>query len=353
MKALFSNPFLLDSVRSMAEVAVVVAALLFGTVRVLRHPVGRGRLKQIFSSRGARVSFGVLLFFLLIALLDSIRLPVYEIRAGERRIVKTETLLEKLYHPAREETLSAPLATVTLEGYRSRPLKGRHILGTDLNGNDVLLQALKGVRTALIIGGLTVVIVIPLGILFGVLAGYFGGRVDDLITYVFSTIESVPEILLLICLMKLMGQGLTQLCIAMGITTWVGLCRVVRGETLKLRELPFVQAARALGAGAFSILRRHIIPNVMHIVLITAILRFSGLVLSEAILSYLGIGVEPGTGSWGAMIDQARNDLARDPVVWWSVTAAGTMLFILILAANVFGDRVRDVLDPRLQGRRV
>jgi peptide/nickel transport system permease protein len=128
------------------------------------------------------------------------------------------------------------------------------------------------------------------------------------------------------------------------VTGWVGFCRLARGETLKLRELDYVQAARALGADPGEIIVRHVLPNLMHLVLITFVLTFSGLVLSEAILSWLGIGL---AGSWGQMIDQARDELARDPVITWNLAAASTALFGLILAVNILGDAVRDVLDPR------
>ena len=135
-----------------------------------------------------------------------------------------------------------------------------------------------------------------------------------------------------------------QVCVALGVTGWVGFCRVTRGETLKLRELDYVQAARALGATPFGIIWRHILPNLSHLIVITFVLTFSGLVLSEAVLSWLGLGLD---GSWGQMIDQARDELARDPVIWWNLGAASVALFVLILAVNLLGDGVRDVLDPR------
>ena len=159
-----------------------------------------------------------------------------------------------------------------------------------------------------------------------------------------SVLMSIPDLLLLIALIMAMGRGPVQVCIAMGVTSWVGFCRIVRGETFKLRELDYIQAARALGVSDFGLIWRHILPNLMHLVVITFVLTFSGLVLSEAILSYLGIGIE---GSWGQMIDQARDELARDPIIWWNLAAASTALFGLILAVNFVGDAVRDVLDPR------
>ena len=138
--------------------------------------------------------------------------------------------------------------------------------------------------------------------------------------------------------------GPVQVCVALGITSWVGFARVARGESLKIRELDYVQAARALGVSEARILVRHVVPNLMHLVIITFVLLFSGLVLSEATLSWLGIGID---GSWGQMIDQARDELSRDPVVWWNLAAASTALFALVLAVNLVGDGLRDVLDPR------
>jgi peptide/nickel transport system permease protein len=247
-------------------------------------------------------------------------------------------------------------ATVLSQGY--------HILGTDKTGRDVFYIALKSVRTGLIIGTLTTFIVTPFAILCGVLAGYFGGRVDDIIQYVYSTLDSIPEILLIAAAMLIFQVGLTEeetiisadkrlvyLCVIMGITSWTGLCRLLRAEVLKLREVEYVQAADAFGVSRFRVMLRHLVPNVLHIVLISIVLRFSGLVLAEAVLAYVGIGVDPSMQSWGNMINQARLELAREPVVWWNLFAAFIFMLGLVLPANLFGDAVRDALDPRLQTR--
>jgi peptide/nickel transport system permease protein len=239
---------------------------------------------------------------------------------------------------------------------------GYHILGTDKAGQDVLYMALKSVRTGLVIGTLTTLIVTPFAILFGVLAGYFGGPIDDIIYYVYTTLSSIPDILLIAAAMLIFQVGLTDketilsaderlvyLCIIMGITSWTGLCRLIRAEVLKLREIEYVQAADAFGVARATIMFRHLVPNVLHIVLISVILRFSGLVLAEAVLAYVGIGVDPSMQSWGNMINQARLELAREPVVWWSLLAAFVFMLGLVLPANVFGDAVRDALDPRLR----
>ena len=228
---------------------------------------------------------------------------------------------------------------------------GSHLLGTNESGQDVLYLSLRGIRTALIIGCVTTLIAIPFAMLFGVLAGYFGGWVDDVITWIYAVLGNIPDVLLIAAVILLFGPGLFQLCIVMGLTSWVGLCRLLRGEALRLREMEYVQAARAFGVAEWRIIMRHIVPNVMHIVLISFILRFSNLVLVEAVLSYLGIGVGPETGSWGNMINQAIGELAREPVVWWSFASAMMFMLVLVLAANLFGDAVRDALDPRLRTR--
>jgi peptide/nickel transport system permease protein len=138
------------------------------------------------------------------------------------------------------------------------------------------------------------------------------------------------------------------LCIILGITSWTGLCRLLRAETLKLREVDYVLAAQAFGVGNPGIMLRHLLPNVMHIVMISVVLDFSGLVLAEAVLSYINIGVDPSMYSWGNMINGARLEMAREPVVWWSLAAAFIFMFVLVLAANLFSDAVRDAFDPRI-----
>jgi len=237
-----------------------------------------------------------------------------------------------------------------------------HLLGTDKVGNDVFYRSLKSIRTGLVIGSVTTLIVIPFAVLFGVIAGYYGGIIDDIIQYCYSIFASIPSVLLIVSFMLLVEVGetvgdmawkadrrLLSLCIIMGVTTWTGLCRLIRGETLKLRELDYVQAALSFGVSRPRILLKHIVPNLMHIVLISFVLRFSGLVLAEAVLAYIGIGVDPTMESWGNMINTARLELAREPVVWWNLFSALIFMFGLVLPANLFGDALRDALDPRLK----
>lgn len=208
---------------------------------------------------------------------------------------------------------------------------------------------------------------LPAAIVLGITAGYFRGWVDDVIQYLYTKLNSIPSVLLIAAafLMKQLYMNahadqfnsvteradlrLLFLCIILGITSWTGLCRLLRGETFKLRELEYVQAAQTMGVRHFKVLYRHVLPNVMHIVLITVVLDFGGLVLAEAVLSYINIGVDPSTESWGNMINGVRLELAREPLVWWSLIAAFVFMFTLVLAANLFADRVRDAFDPRLR----
>jgi len=242
-----------------------------------------------------------------------------------------------------------------------------HILGTDKVGQDVFYQTLKSIRTGLLMGTLTTLVMLPFAILLGIAAGYFGSWVDDVIQYLYTTLNSVPGVLLIAAAILMLqvymathAEGfesleeradlrLLFLCIILGVRSWTGLCRVLRGETLKLRELDYIQAARAFGVGHFTIILRHILPNVLHLVLIAMVLDFSELVLAEAVLSYLNIGVDPSMNSWGNMINGARLEMAREPMVWWSLAAAFLFMFTLVLSANIFSDAVRDAFDPRLR----
>ena len=306
-----------------------------------RSPLWREGLREV--ARRRPLALAVIAFFLATALLASIswRSPALD-GSG---LAEPRSALDRLF-PAdfRERSYSAPVAAV--EFYGGAPLRhpGAHLLGTDILGRDVLQQALRGARVALLIGGLTSAIAIPLALLLGVPAGYFGGRIDDLVFFAISTLASMPSILLLIALVTAIGRGTVQVCVALAVTSWVHFARLARGETLKLRELDYVQAARALGVSEPRIILRHIVPNLGHLIAITFVLTFSQLVLSEALLSWLGIGIE---GSWGQMIDQARNELSRTPIIWWNLAGASFALFTLVLAVNMIADAMRDIVDPR------
>ncbi len=242
-----------------------------------------------------------------------------------------------------------------------------HILGTDKVGQDVFYQAVKSIRTGLVIGTLTTLIMLPFAILLGIMAGFFRGWIDDLIQYTYTTLNSIPGVLLIAAAILMIqvyidsnaalfetteeraDLRLLFLCIILGVTSWTGLCRLLRGETLKLREMDYITAAHAFGVRNLRIITRHILPNVLHVVLISVVLDFSGLVLAEAVLSYVGVGVDPTMYSWGNMINGARLEMAREPVVWWTLLASFLFMFTLVLAANLFSDVVREAFDPRMQ----
>jgi len=241
-----------------------------------------------------------------------------------------------------------------------------HVFGTDKVGQDVLYQSLKSIRTGMVIGTLATLVMLPFALVLGVMAGYFKGRVDDMIQYLYTTLSSIPGVLLIAAAVLMMqvyiennsalfptteiraDVRLIALCVILGVTSWTGLCRLLRGEALKLRELEYIQAAHAFGVSHWRIMMRHIAPNVMHIVMIALVMDFSGLVLAEAVLSYVGVGVDPSTISFGTMINSARLEMAREPMVWWSLAAAFVFMLSLVLAANIFADAVRDAFDPRL-----
>lgn len=334
--------FLLNNVFLNLLPAAVVGALLAGVLRSRRTPLWAEAYRRLRRNGLAMAALAVIGLYGTVALLDSLGWM-------ENRNARRRTVIDRVFERPAERTYSAPLARMTTGEPMPQRLKARHLLGTDGVGQDVFYKTLKGARTAFILGGLTWLIVTPLALVLGMLAGYFGRRVDDVIQYVYTVLASIPSILLLVAMMMVLGRGLVEMCIALGVTSWVYLCRVVRGEVLKHRDREYVRAARALGLSHGRILLRHVLPNLLPIVIISITLGVSNLILSEAILSYLQLGVAEGTGSWGNMIDAARLELARDPIIWWNLTAASTALFFLVLAFNIFGDALRDAVDPRLR----
>lgn len=345
MMDLAQNP----AAQVMLSNGIVTALLILGGLAaraIARNEMWAAAFRRVFQLR--RWSICVLLLYVIVALLDSV-VWVGGGTQSQDQVASFEarSVIDRVFSDTLEKGYSAPLASV--EFYDKSPLvhpKG-HLLGTNILGQDVLYVTLKGARVALLIGGLTSLITIPLALLFGMTAGYFGKRWDDLVFFVMSTLASMPGILLLIVLIMVLGKSTVSVCVALGVTSWVGFCRLSRGETLKLREMDYVAAARSLGVSHRKILLRHILPNLMHLVIITFVLLFSGLVLAEATLAWLGIGVD---GSWGQMIAVAKDELSRDPVVWWNIVPAGAALFGLLLAVNLLGDALRDVLDPRTWG---
>jgi peptide/nickel transport system permease protein len=262
------------------------------------------------------------------------------------------------------------VVVATLSGIVISLMGAYHVFGTDTTGNDVLYQALKSIRTAFVIGSLSTIATLPLAVVLGIMAGYFRGWVDEVIQYFYTVLSSVPNILLIAACVLMVQVFLDKhpdmfetgaeradvklflLCTVLGLTGWAGLCRLLRAETLKLRELDYVQAANAFGVSASRIMVRHIFPNVAHLMLIVTVLDFSSLILYEAVLSYVGVGVDPSMNSFGGMINLARKEMSLDPVVWWSFAAAFGFMVTVVLAVNLFADGVRDAFDPRARAFR-
>ena len=232
--------------------------------------------------------------------------------------------------------------------------------GTDAFGRSVLTKTLLGAKVSLTVGLVTNVIAIPLGMVLGAAAGYYGRRIDDVIMWLVATLAAIPGIILVIALkfafadtvlfggtiFRLDLGGMAGVCVALSLTFWIGTCRLVRAEAMKIRQLDYVLAARAAGRSGPGILLAHVLPNVMHIGVINFSLGFVAAVMAEVVLSYLGIGVAVGSPSWGGMISAARSDLVVGR--WWELTAAVGAMFILVLALNLLGDRLRDALDPKV-----
>lgn len=224
-----------------------------------------------------------------------------------------------------------------------------NLFGTDLFGRSVLQRLIHGAKISMSVGLITSLIAVPIGVILGALAGYFGGWLDEIIVWLYSVLVSVPGLLLILCLTLLLGKGIVNVYIAIGITTWVGLCRLVRAEFMKHKQAEYVLAARSLGAGHLRCIM-HILPNVIHLAIISFTLRFGAAIRTEVILSYLGVGVvnQP---SWGIMISDSRLELLRG--CWWQLAAATAAMLLISLAINILGDSLRDALDPKLRGERM
>jgi peptide/nickel transport system permease protein len=219
-------------------------------------------------------------------------------------------------------------------------------LGTDIFGRSVFYKVLHGTRIAMSVGLISSLISIPIGVMLGAIAGYFGGWIDDLIVWFYTTLSSIPNIMLLIAIAFVMGKGLSAIYVALGITAWVSLARVLRGEFIKHKSRDYVIAAGSIGAGHRSRIFKHILPNVSHFIIINLSIQFMSAIKSEVILSFLGLGVQ-GQPSWGVMIDDAKLELSRG--VWWQLAGATVAMFFIVLAFNLLGDALRDALDPKIK----
>ena len=242
-----------------------------------------------------------------------------------------------------------PCSTVTIKQSNNQTIKQFFLLGTDNLGRDVGLRLVQGTRIAFHVGIVTSLIAIPLGVLLGLLGGYFGGKVDSLVVWLCATVASMPGLLFVLAISLVVGQGLLGIYLGIGLTTWVGTCRTIRAEVMKHRDRAYAQAARTLGYSHARIMFRHILPNVAHIILIQFSIRFPSAVATEVFISFLGIGVQ-GEPSWGIMINNARLRLWQG--IWWEMTFTTAAIFVLVLVFNRLADDLRDRLDPALRSER-
>lgn len=222
------------------------------------------------------------------------------------------------------------------------------LMGTDIFGRSVVQKTIKATETAVVIGVVVSMIAILIGTTLGMLAGYFGGLVDELIVWFYTTFSAIPGIMLLVAIAFILGKGTTTIFLSLGLTSWVGLCRIVRAEVMKHKEREYVHAANAIGANHPRKMIKHILPNISHLLIINFTQTFDSAVKAEVVLSFLGLGVV-GRPSWGTMIDDSKLELARG--VWWQLAAATLAMFLIVLAFNVLGDALRDALDPKLKGK--
>ena len=286
---------------------------------------GREAWRQVWASRVARACLAVLAVFLLAALWGEGANAWYAWR--------------DVTPPWQAQNLAA----------RYLPPCAAHWLGTDGLGRDVGLRLAQGARIAFQVGVVSSLIAIPIGVLLGCLGGYFGGKTDDAVVWLSTTFASIPGLLFVLAIAMVVGKGLLGVFLAIGLTTWVGVCRLIRAEVLQQKNRGYVRAARALGFSHGRVLFRHILPNVIHVALVSFTLRFPAAIGTEVFLSFLGIGAQ-GQPSWGTMISSARLRLWQG--MWWELAAVTAAIFAVVLAFNLLGDALRDALDPRLRAAR-
>ena len=255
---------------------------------------------------------------------------------------------EVQYRVAKKRDVT-PSYNVVHEELRYQPPSWSHPMGTDNLGRDVAQRLVQGARISFQVGIVTSLIAIPIGVLLGLLGGYFGGKTDSVVVWLCATVASMPGLLFILAISLIAGKGILGILLGIGFTTWVGVCRTIRAEVMKHRDRAYVQAARVLGYSHLRIMFRHILPNVAHLILIQFSIRFPGSVATEVFISFLGIGVQ-GEPSWGVMIGNARMRLWQG--VWWEMTFVTLAIFVLVLVFNHLADELRDILDPALRNER-
>jgi len=247
------------------------------------------------------------------------------------------------FDPDKAKDLRARLAPPTwLDDERETT----YLLGTDQVGRDLLSRIIYGARISLLVGILSVLISMVLGVILGLIAGFYGKWLDDVIMRLADVQFALPFILFAIIVMAIFGSGIWKLILVLGISNWVGFARVVRSQVISIKELEYVQAARAIGASNLRIIRKHVLPNVMSSIIVLATLNVATNILLEASLTFIGVGVDPSIPTWGGMLADGRNYIES---AWWVATFPGIAIMITVLGFNLLGDWLRDELDPNLR----
>lgn len=395
----------------------MTAGLLFYGYKAWHHPPSQKAWKNIVASRLGRCSLCVFILFWGIAFIDSLHLtssaslldqwlthltlseqtyspPFAQFNAdtsltqGPLPLIHIDPLSRSLLgynllwlltpsafllillhsikksHPILHDFLHTLLLLLTLMATLLMLSQHYHILGTNKIGNDVFYQCLKSIRTGMVIALITPLFSLPIAVFLGALAGYLGGKIDDGIQFLYTTLSAIPGVLLISAAVLTLQISMTQhptwfaslearadarllaLCLILALTGWTPLCRLIRAEVLKLKTLPYVECAKTMGQSTYSIITKHLLPNVGHLILITAALDFSALVLAEAVLSYIGVGVDPTMISWGNMINASRLELARSPTVWWPLLGSFGFMLILVLSANLLAECLQKHFGP-------
>ncbi len=290
---------------------------------------------DLLNEKIKKISYTIIAFYFVIGTLDLIQFK----NQNGATISVLDYIFLNIFEIKKERTYTKPFGKFLKPDPHFETPVGFHLLGTDINGNDVLFLTLKSSKTALLLSIGVCIVSFPIGMILGLISGYFGGFVDEIIQWLYTTIASIPWLLFVITFLMIFGKGIFWIILAIGLTSWVELARLIRGETLKLREIAFVKSAKISGKSSLRILIEEILPNTYPIVRITFALSSSHIILAETILTFIGIGIEPGSISWGIMISESQRELMRDPPIWWNFFSASFIgILPLILSLNLIAE---------------